>query len=190
MRLLSTKRVMNGLIVGCLVLCLSKPGFSSSIFDGPIEKKNTSKILKEIYKEMKEFEKYPGCDFIKKEFFVGEDDDDTNKDIHVVILVQEVDEKEKVTIQVTYMERKKGRPVVGIAKSIKVFSYFVTEDQIEIIKSDFDAREKGLVLAGVLKAVRDKKKLLKDIHRNYSSSGATSSPTFKLGWGGLALICE
>jgi hypothetical protein len=117
---------------------------------------------------MKEFEKYPGCDFIKKEFFVGEDDDDTNKDIHVVILVQEVDEKEKVTIQVTYMERKKGRPVVGIAKSIKVFSYFVTEDQLEIIKSDFDAREKGLVLAGVLKAVRDKKKLLKDIHLNYS----------------------
>jgi hypothetical protein len=159
---------MIGLIIGCLVLCLSKPGFSSNIFVTPIEKKNSSKILKEIYQEMVEFEKYPGCDFIKREFFVGEDDDDTNKDIHVVILVQEVDEKEKVTIQVTYMERRKGRPVVGIAKSIRVFSYFVTEDQTEIIKSDFEAREKELVLPGVLKAVKDKKKLLKNIHLNYS----------------------
>ncbi|MGB3860441.1 MAG: hypothetical protein WA915_00020 [Candidatus Aminicenantaceae bacterium] len=128
-----------------------------------IEKKDTSKILKEIYQEMKEFDKYPGCDFIKREFFVGEDDDDTNKDIHVVILVQDVDEKEKVTIQVTYMERSKGRPVIGIAKYVKVLSFFVLEDQTDIIKSDFDAKEKEIVLPGVLQAIKNKKKLLKEI---------------------------
>ncbi|MGB6338374.1 MAG: hypothetical protein WBF32_01245 [Candidatus Aminicenantaceae bacterium] len=128
-----------------------------------IEKKDTSKILKEIYQEMKEFDKYPGCDFIKREFFVGEDDDDTNKDIHVVILVQDVDEKEKVTIQVTYMERSKGSPVIGIAKYVKVLSFFVLEDQTDIIKSDFDAKEKEIVLPGVLQAIKNKKKLLKEI---------------------------
>ena len=128
-----------------------------------IKNKDASKILKEIYQEMKEFEKYPGCDFIKREFFVGEDDDDTNKDIHVVILVQDDDEKDKVTIQVTYMERSKGRPVIGIAKYIKVLSFFVLADQIEIIKSDFDAKGKELILPGVLQAIRNKKKLLKEL---------------------------
>jgi len=128
-----------------------------------IKKKDNSKILKEIYQEMKEFKKYPGYDFIKREFFVGEDDDDTNKDIHVVILLQDVDEKKKVTIQVTYMERSKGKPVIGIAKYARVFSFFVLEDQIEIIKSDFDAKGKAIVLPGVLQAIKNKKKLLKEI---------------------------
>jgi hypothetical protein len=128
-----------------------------------LKKKDTSKILQEIYKEMKEFEKYPGCDFVKREFFVGEDDDDTNKDIHVVILVQDVDEKEKVTIQVTYMERSKGKPVVGIAKYVKVLSFFVRKNHAKIVQSDFDAKGKEIILPGVLKAIKNKKKLLKEI---------------------------
>jgi hypothetical protein len=142
---------------------ISEYVFSIRIPVDSIEKKDTSEILREIYMEMKDFDKYPGCDFIKREFFVGEDDDDTNKDIHVVIIVQDVDEKEKITIQVTYMERRKGRPVIGIAKSIKVISYFVLEDQVEIIKSDFDDKEKELILSGVFQAIKNKKKLLKDI---------------------------
>ncbi|MGD9345785.1 MAG: hypothetical protein PVH84_07970 [Candidatus Aminicenantes bacterium] len=109
------------------------------------------------------FDRYPGCDFIKREFFVGEDDDDTNKDIHVVILVQDVDAKDKVTIQVTYMERSKGRPVVGIAKYVKVLSFYVQEDRVEIIQSDFDREEKQIVFLGILRAIRDKKKLLNKI---------------------------
>jgi len=158
-----TKKLIRGVITCCLVLFLPEFVFAvrSSVIS--LKKKDTSKILKEIYQEMKEFEKYPGCDFIKKEFFVGEDDDDTNKDIHVVILVQDVDQKEKVTIQVTYMERSKGKPVVGIAKYVKVLSFFVFGDQIEIIKSDFDANGKELIIPGILQAIKNKKKLLKDI---------------------------
>jgi hypothetical protein len=80
-----------------------------------------------------------------------------------VILVQEVDEKEKVTVQVTYMERKKGRPVIGIAKYIKIISYFILGDQTEVIKSEFDEKEKGSILRGVLQAIKNKKKLLREI---------------------------
>jgi hypothetical protein len=169
------KVTFGSIIICCLVIFLPKFVIPSSIFVSSIEKIDISKILKEIYEEMKEFQKYPGCDFIKREFFVGEDDDDTNKDIHVVILVQEVDEKEKVTIQVTYMERRRGRPVVGIAKDVKIFCYFVLGDKTEIIKSEFDAGQKKLVLPGVLQAIKDKKKLLKDI----IFSGATSSPLLR-----------
>jgi hypothetical protein len=163
MRLPSTQTASSGVIICCILLCLSELVFSAGISADSIEEKDTSKILREIYLETREFEKYPGCDFIKREFFVGEDDDDTNKDIHVVILIQDVDEKEKITIQVTYMERRKGRPVIGIAKYVKVISYFVLGDQTEVIKSDFDDKEKGLVLPGVLQAIKNKKKLLKDI---------------------------
>lgn len=163
MRSLPATIFFRGVIACCLLLCLSEFGFAvrtSMVF---VKKKDTSKILKEIYLEMKEFEKYPGCDFIKREFFVGEDDDDTNKDIHVVVLVQDVDEKEKITIQVTYMERSKGKPVIGIAKYIKVLSFFVLQGHTEIIKSDFSDKEKELILPGVLQAIKNKKKLLKEI---------------------------
>ena len=163
MRFSPDKKAFRGVIACCLLFCLSEFAFSVRFSMISIKKKDTFKILKEIYQEMKEFEKYPGYDFIKREFFVGEDDDDTNKDIHVVILVQDVDEKKKVTIQVTYMERSKGKPVIGIAKYARVFSFFVLEDQIEIIKSDFDAKGKAIVLPGVLQAIKNKKKLLKEI---------------------------
>ena len=163
MKLPPAKIFFSGVIGCCLLLCLSEFVFAmrtSMIF---VKKKDASKILKEIYQEMKEFEKYPGCDFIKREFFVGEDDDDTNKDIHVVVLVQDIDEKEKITIQVTYMERSKGRPVIGIAKYIKVLSFFILGGQTEIIKSDFSDKEKERILPGVLQAIKNKKKLLKEI---------------------------
>jgi hypothetical protein len=163
MKFQSNINFLSGVIACCLLLCLSE--FVIAVCPSVIspEKKDTSKILNEIYQEMKEFEKYPGCDFVKREFFVGEDDDDTNKDIHVVILVQNVDKKEKVTIQVTYMERSKGRPVVGIAKYVKVLSFFIQDNQAEIIKCDFDTEGKELVLPGVLQAIKNKKKLLKDL---------------------------
>ncbi len=159
----TAKKVFRGVIACCLLLCLSEFAFSVRFSVISIKKIDTTKILKEIYQEMKEFEKYPGYDFIKREFFVGEDDDDTNKDIHVVILVQDVDEKEKVTIQATYMERNKGRPVIGIAKYARVLSFFILEDQIEIIKSDFDIKGREFVLPGILQAIKNKKKLLKEI---------------------------
>ena len=163
MKFRETKNFLSGVIACCLLLCLSE--FVIAVYPSVVspEKKDISKILNEIYREMKEFDKYPGCDFVKREFFVGEDDDDTNKDIHVVILVQDVDQKEKVTIQVTYMERSKGRPVVGIAKYAKVLKFFVQDDQTEIIKSDFDREGKELVLPGVLQAIKNKKKLLKEL---------------------------
>lgn len=163
MKLPATPIASCCLIIFCLILCLSEFVFSMGISSFPIEEKDISKILREIYLEMRTFDKYPGCDFIKREFFVGKDDDDTNKDIHVVIIVQDVDRKEKITIQVTYMERREGKPVIGIAKSAKIISYFVLDGQTEIIKSDFGNNEKEVVLPGVLQAIKNKKKLLKDI---------------------------
>jgi hypothetical protein len=162
-RFSSIKRAATCIIALFLLMSWSRFVFPSRTSIPPGNKRDVSKILKEIYKEIKEFSKYPGCDFIKREFFVGDDDDDTNKDTHIVIIVQDVNEKEKVTIQVTYMERSKGKPVIGIAKYVKALSYFIQENHIEIIKSDFDDKEKDYILPGILRAIKNKKKLLKEI---------------------------
>ncbi len=166
MRLSSIKTAATGIIALFLLMSLCIFVFPSRTSIPPGEKKDVSQILKDIYEEIKEFDKYPGCDFIKREFFVGEDDDDTNKDTHVVIIVQDIEEKAKVTIQVTYMERSKGRPVVGIAKCVKTLFYFVRDNHSEIIKSDFDEKEKEHILPGILRAIKNKKKLLKEIGSN------------------------
>ncbi len=126
-------------------------------------KKSSSVLLKNIYREVLELGKSPGDDFIQRQFFVGEDDDDTNKDIHVFILIQKIDEVEKMTLQITYMQRGKGKPVIQYAKYVKSISCLLAGDKIDIIENDYD--EKGIesILPEVLHAIQNKKKLLKII---------------------------
>ena len=123
--------------------------------------KDPSKVLREIYQEVKELGKFPGDEFIKREFFVGKDDDDTYQDIHALILIQNIDEIEKITIQVTYFQPSENDPTVKYAKDMKSISYALLQDEIVIIKSDYDEKERRKFLPQVLRAIRGKKKLLK-----------------------------
>jgi len=127
------------------------------------EKNDVQKILKEIHDEVVALGKYPGEDFFKREFFVGEGDDDTYKDIHVAIVIHKSGEEEKMTIQVTYMKRSQGSPVVGIAKSVKNIKCSCQENQIHIKHSEFKDEELKSILKDVLCAIHDKKRLLKKI---------------------------
>ncbi|UCE41093.1 MAG: hypothetical protein JSV17_16915 [Candidatus Aminicenantes bacterium] len=131
---------------------------SGSEFQG---KKDPSKVLREIYKEVKELGKFPGDDFIKREFFVGKDDDDTYQDIHALILIQNIDEIEKITIQVTYFQPNENDPTVKYAKNMKSISYALLQDEMVILKSDYDEKERKKFLPQILRAIRGKKKLLK-----------------------------
>ncbi len=123
--------------------------------------KDPSKVLREIYQEVKELGKFPGDEFIKREFFVGKDDDDTYQDIHVLILIQNIDEIEKITIQVTYFQPSENDPTVKYAKNMRCISYALLQDEIVILKSDYDEKERRKFLPQVLRAIRGKKKLLK-----------------------------
>lgn len=127
------------------------------------EKKDFSKILRKIYEEVSELGKFPGDDFIKREFFVGPGNDDTYKDIHILILIQNVDDMERMTIQVTYFQRSENNPTVKYAKSMKNISCLFEGDKIDITKSDYDEKELKKFLLEVLRAIRGKKKLLKKI---------------------------
>lgn len=123
--------------------------------------KQCIKILREIYDEVKELGPYPGEDFIRREFFVGKDDDDTNKDQHVVVLIQNAQGQEKMRIQVTWMEPGKENPQVKYAGNVKNIWCVIIRNNITIQKSDYTERELDKSTPEILRAIRNKKKLLK-----------------------------
>lgn len=121
-------------------------------------------VLKSIYFEVKEFGLYPGENFVKQEFFIGnDDDDDTNKDIHVVVLIQSMDGTDTMLIQVTYLERTRENAKVKYAKETKTLACRVAGETIQVRRSDYDERELVDLTKDILKAVKNKKQLLKKI---------------------------
>jgi hypothetical protein len=138
-------------------------------------KKDSYKVLKEIYREVKELGKFPGDDFIKREFFIGPGKDDTYKDIHVLVLIQNIEDKERITIQITYLQRSENNPTIKYAKNVRSISCLYEGDEIDIVKSDYNKKEYKKLLPDVLRAIRDKKKLLKKSIKK--TSEASGGPT-------------
>ena len=149
------------------LLCLMMPAAGAS---GPVSspgtidpQKDTLSLLKKIYDEVKEMGPYPGESFILHEFFAGgPDDDDTNKDQHVVVLIQVVGGVEKMRIQVTYLERTKQDRTIKYAKEVKNITCLVAADRIKIQSSDYSEKEMDKLAPDILQAILNKKKLLKD----------------------------
>ncbi len=142
------------LISSISLLSLDKPSTA---------KMEALKVLKEVYAEVKEMGPYGDENYIKRDFFIGWDDDDTNKDEHVVVLIQAIAGVEKMTIQVTYLERTRDNPKIKNAKAVKGLLAAVNKDRVEILNSDYAEKELKGLAAGILKAVLDKKNLLKNI---------------------------
>lgn len=128
------------------------------------KKDNFSKILKNIYAEVKEFKPYPGESFIRAEFFIGsEDDDDTYKDIHISILIQRQDVGEKMKIQMTAMEARPGQPRIKHARDSKMIVCWIlpgAPDEPRILSSDVSEKDIDPFLASLLGAIQKKKALL------------------------------
>jgi hypothetical protein len=144
-------------------ICQPSAGTSRLLFSAEQSDGETRylKILRQIYAEVKELGPYSGEDFIGREFFVGKDDDDTNKNTHIAILIQSVGGQEKMRIQVTEMEPSQANPQVKYAKGVKNIFCQVTGDRVFIQSSDYKDRELGRLIPEILRAVQDKKKLLK-----------------------------
>jgi hypothetical protein len=128
---------------------------------GPGPVKKYLAILKQIHAEVKEIGPYPGEDFIRREFFVGEDDDDTNKDIHVLVLIQSLESKEMMTIRVTEMVKDPGNPQARLAKTSRVLFCLVAGDRLEIQSSDYEEKDLAELVPEILTAIQNKKRLLK-----------------------------
>jgi len=146
--------------VGIVLLSFGSAAAVAAL-SGPAPLKKYLTVLKQIHAEVKEIGPYPGEDFIRREFFVGEDDDDTNKDIHVIVLIQSLKSKEMMTIRVTEMAKDPGNPQARLAKTSRALTCLVAEDRLEVQSSDYGEKELDELVPEILTAIQNKKRLLK-----------------------------
>lgn len=139
---------------------LSWEGLLSADVDRVIQKRSAEAGLREIYLEVLEMGPYSGQSFIHWDFFIGEDDDDTNKDIHAAVIISGEDESRRMTVRITWMEPFPGEPKAWRAGANKNLACAVEGDSVRIISSEFMPDEWRVLSAGLLKAIRDKKRLL------------------------------
>jgi len=135
--------------------------FAAATAPGSDQKQEHLPVLKQIHAEVKELGPYPGEDFVRREFFVGEDDDDTNKDIHVVVLIQDLEAKELMTIRVTEMAKDPGNPRARLAGRSRMLSCLISGGRLEVVSSDYDVQDLAKLAPEILTAIQNKKRLLK-----------------------------
>jgi hypothetical protein len=127
----------------------------------PRKAQDVPTLLREIEKAVREIGGYPGEDFVRREFFLGEGDDDTYKTHYVGILIKDDPEGPRMTIQVTRLEPSRDDPRVKYARDPKTIVCRLPADKAEVVKSDYSQAELERLLPEMLRAVVDKKNLLK-----------------------------
>ncbi|MDW7759477.1 MAG: hypothetical protein SCM96_02440 [Acidobacteriota bacterium] len=120
----------------------------------------TRETLAAVYDEVKDMPAYPDEPFIRMDVFIGEDDDDTNKDIHAVLLVAKEHGHPALRVQIVFMERRRGFPVIRIARETKSFLCVFENGGLDVRSTTFTAADIDGLAPGLLKAVRDKKRIL------------------------------
>ncbi|NQT79069.1 MAG: hypothetical protein HQ555_01580 [Candidatus Aminicenantes bacterium] len=163
----SLRDLLKRIIICVVSVCILNSYAISSIYEPltkkPKDKKNPNEILKEIHKEVKDL----GCKgkkgYINKEFHVDLDGDKTNREEHIVVLIYDALDKEKMIVQVTYFEIKNR--TIKNAKETKDVVCFIKGDKVEIEKSDYNKKEIKPLLADILKEIRYTKKLLELIDK-------------------------
>jgi hypothetical protein len=126
--------------------------------DAP-EGTNVPALLAAVVSEVQELGRHPGESFYRWEFFLGEDDDDTNKDIHAVVVIHE--DPLRLRIHITDLERLPANRRVRVARRTRVIFAGRAGDRLTLEKSDYSPHDLVPVLRSLLKAIRDKKRLLR-----------------------------
>lgn len=124
-------------------------------------KKDPCQILKEIHKEVSELGSRKNEIFIKREFHFDLDKNATNSEEHVLVLIYEIGDMEKMVIQVTYFEPSGHLNTIKYAKDIRMVSCSKKKDKLEIEKCDYGDKEMKTVLPDILKGIINEKKLFK-----------------------------
>jgi hypothetical protein len=148
--------VRPALVRLCLVLAAGSFLFTEKPPDVP-------ELLGRIRDEVLGLSRYPGEDFTRGEFHLGEGDDDTNKTHAVGILIKEEDRGggTRMTIVVSRLEPSPADPRVRYAKEARTLVCRFSAKGVEILRSDPEEKDLRRLLGDVLKAVVDKKNLLK-----------------------------
>jgi hypothetical protein len=150
-------------LLATILLAAGSAGTPSAVVPGAIPDESNRAHLLRICEEVRSMGARPGENFIQQEFFAGgPDDDDTNKDLHVVVLLHSESGVEKVTVQVTRFERDKKDRNVKTAKETKSIKAEIIKGAVKNLVSDYDDRAQHDILEQILRAIIQKKNLLKE----------------------------
>ena len=140
--------------------------YPDELFQRALERKKTpEEILKDIYKEVSELGKRKNENFIKREFHFDLDENPTNSEEHIVVLIYEIDKRERMVVQVTYFEAEDIKYPIKYAKDIRLISCHIASEKLEIDKCDFNKKEMKPILVDILKGIQEEKKLFKLIDK-------------------------
>jgi len=98
----------------------------------------------------------------QQDFFIGgPDDDDTNKDVHVAVLLYSAAGYEMMKIQVTTLERSLSDPRIKTARGSKAVACRLDGEGVTIISSELGEKDLVRTAKELLTAITDKKRLIK-----------------------------
>lgn len=143
--------------------------FLSADVQSPASAASEDKILKvlfSIYREVKEFGKYAGDDFINREFHIDLDGRRQNSEEFVVVLIHDTDEGETMILELTYFSDKKTIYSSKYMREIKRIVCTLKQDSIRIVESNFSQHEMDKILPLILEGIISKKKLLEVLKKN------------------------
>ena len=143
-----------------LVLLLSTTtGFPSA--QGKPAKRNTpAEILKDIHAEVKEMGFYENETFLRREFHMNLDGNDTNKEEYVMVFSQTIYGIDKMTVQVTYFEPQADNRFIKHAVASREIKCDICGESVLIQSCDYSEKESHPVLIEILSGIRSKKRLL------------------------------
>ncbi|MDD8028001.1 MAG: hypothetical protein PHE62_00460 [Acidobacteriota bacterium] len=144
-------------LAAALVFMIAGPAGTDVVF---VLEQEVSDLFRRIYEEVQTMPARPGERFIRQEFFIGEGDDDTYKDIAVSIVLPREDAPPDMIVQITWMKRDRRDRRVAVARSTKTLRFILEADGTRL-EGDEPANGEIAVLArGLFTAVRNKKRLL------------------------------
>jgi hypothetical protein len=152
--------------------------YSDELYPRVLQRKKTSEdVLKDIYKEVSELGKRKNENFIKREFHFDLDENPTNSEEHIVVLIYDIDKKERMVVQVTYFEAEGVKYSIKYAKDIRLVSCHIAAEKLEIDKCDFNKKEIKPTLKDILKGIQEEKKLFKLIDKKDEKFSSKNLPS-------------
>ena len=142
------------------LLFLSSTLFSAIFIEEYLQSKRPVDLLWEIHEEVAGLKRFANDSFIKGEFHINLDGNEENKEEHIVVLNHFASGQEKMLLQVTYFESRRKNSPVKYAKSVREIECCILKERVEIERCDYNEAEIRTLLPGILKGIRDKKKIL------------------------------
>lgn len=118
--------------------------------------------IREIYEELRPAASVSPEGLREWQSFLGKDEDDTYKDDHLFIIMQEKEKEVRLWIQITFLERDKINPRKQTALGSKGIEATIDgkTEKVSIRRNEFSSEEVEKIFATILRSIREKKKLL------------------------------